>query len=81
MAGPRKGRTREFAKRLYKRRMELGWNRRFLANQMEVTEATIGNWECGRSFPRIGKRDRLCELLDRSARELRLPPFDDIAGV
>jgi len=80
MAGPRKGRTRKFARRLYERRRELRWNRRFLAEQMKVSVATIGNWERGKGFPRIGSRDRLCELLGRSAKELRLPPFEDMDG-
>ena len=80
MAEPRSGRTRKFAKRLSERRRELGWNRRFLAERMKVNVATIGNWERGKGFPQIGSRDRLCDLLDRSARELRLPPFDDMDG-
>ncbi len=77
MAGPHNGRTREFARRLYERRMQLNWTRQMLADGMRVSVATVGNWERGRGYPEIGSRDRLCTLLSMSAKQLRLPPFND----
>ena len=77
MAGPQNDRTREFARRLRERRAQLQWTRRALADQVQVSVATVGNWERGRGFPEISSRKRLCELLGMSAKQLRLPPFDD----
>ncbi len=77
MAGPQNARTREFARCLYERRMQLNWTRQMLADKMQVRVATVGNWERGRGFPEIGSRKRLCELLGMSAKQLRLPPFDE----
>lgn len=77
MAVSRNGSTEEFARRLCKRIKELHWNRRYLATQMNVTVATVRNWEHGKHFPAIRLRAKLCEELGMSAEELHLPPFND----
>ncbi len=74
---PRGGSTYEFARRLDKRLKEMNWNRRVLAEKMYVSVATVGNWLRGICFPEIGSRDRLCKLLGMSAKQLRLPPFNE----
>ncbi|HEY1390446.1 MAG TPA: helix-turn-helix transcriptional regulator [Ktedonobacterales bacterium] len=74
---PRKGSTHEFARRLQERLDELNWNRRDLAGKMGVSVATVGNWLREVCFPEIGSRDRMCKLLNMSAKQLRLPPFDE----
>ena len=74
---PRSGSTREFARRLAERLKELNWNRRVLAEEMDVSVATVGNWLRGICFPEISSRDRLCKLLGMSAKQLRLPPFNE----
>ncbi|HEX5440990.1 MAG TPA: helix-turn-helix transcriptional regulator [Ktedonobacterales bacterium] len=73
----RTGSMREFPRRLQERLDELDWNRRVLAEKMDVSVATVGNWLRGICFPEIGSRGRLCELLGMSAKQLRLPPFDE----
>lgn len=70
--------TAAFAKCLCERMEELRLNRRSLAEQMNVTEATVGNWLRGKWFPEIGSRERLCKLLGMSTKQLRLPPFDKV---
>ncbi|HEX5548998.1 MAG TPA: helix-turn-helix domain-containing protein [Ktedonobacterales bacterium] len=80
MDAPRNGSTCEFARRLAERLKELNWNRRVLAEKMDVSVATVGNWLRGLCFPEIGSRDRLCKLLGMSAKELHLPPFNDKDG-
>jgi transcriptional regulator with XRE-family HTH domain len=78
MVGPHNGSTREFAGRLRQRREELNWTRQILADRMQVTVATVGNWERGIGFPEISSRERLCALLGKSAKELRLPPYNEV---
>lgn len=77
MVVPRNGSTREFARRLRKRIKELHSNRRSLAIQMNVSVATVRNWENGKHFPAIHLRAKLCDELGMSAEELHLPPFND----
>jgi transcriptional regulator with XRE-family HTH domain len=77
MAVPRNGSTKEFAKQLCERLEELHWDRRSLAVQMKVNVATVRNWQHGKSFPTLRSRARLCELLGMSAKQLRLPPFNE----
>lgn len=73
---PRNPNTGDFPRRLQERLNELNWDRQTLAGKMNVTVATVGNWLRGSGFPKIGSRDRLCNLLGRSLEQLRLPPFD-----
>jgi transcriptional regulator with XRE-family HTH domain len=72
----RRGSTREFPRCLDERLKELNWNRRVLAEKMDVSVATVGNWLRGICFPKIGSREKLCKLLGMSAKELHLPPFN-----
>ncbi|HKT38506.1 MAG TPA: helix-turn-helix transcriptional regulator [Ktedonobacterales bacterium] len=73
----RSGSTREFARRLRQRRERMKWTRKVLADKMDVCVATIGNWERGKGFPRLGSREDLCELLGTTAEQLHLPPYND----
>ena len=77
MDGPRNVNTGDFPSCLQERLKELNWNRRVLAEKMGVSVATVGNWLRGICFPEIGSRDRLCKLLGTSAKQLRLPPFNE----
>lgn len=77
MDGPRNVNTGDFPRRLYERLKESNWNRRVLAEKMNVSVATVGNWLRGICFPEIRSRDRLCKLLGMSANQLRLPPFNE----
>ena len=77
MDGPRNVNTGDFPSCLHERLKELNWNRRVLAEKMNVSVATVGNWLRGICFPEISSRDRLCKLLGMSAKQLRLPPFNE----
>lgn len=81
MVVSRDGSPQEFARRLCARLKELHSNRRSLAIQMNVSEATVRNWENGKHFPAIRLRAKLCDELGMSAEELHLPPFNDKDGV
>jgi transcriptional regulator with XRE-family HTH domain len=80
MVVPRNGSTEEFARRLCERLKELHSNRRSLAERMNVSEATVRNWENGKHFPAISLRAKLCDELGMSAEDLHLPPFNDKDG-
>lgn len=77
MTGQRSGGTGEFARRLHTFRMQKHWSRQDLADQMDVTLATVGNWERGKGFPQMGSRAHLCAVLGVTAQDLHLPPFNE----
>jgi DNA-binding XRE family transcriptional regulator len=77
MVRPHGGSTREFAKRLRQYRDEMNWTRQALAQQMDVSVATIGNWERGKGFPAMKMRKNLCTLLGTTAEALHLPPYNE----
>lgn len=76
MVGPKNGDTTRFAQRLREYREQKHWSRQELATHIGVTPATVGNWENGRGFTKIGKRLQLCTLLGVTAKDLYLPPYD-----
>ncbi len=76
MVMPRNSSTQTFAECLCQYREQNHWTRKALADQMGVSVATVGNWERGDGFPRISSRDKLCELLGKTLKDLHLPPFN-----
>lgn len=72
----RNGSTRVFAERLRQYREQRGLSRRDLADRLDVTAATVSNWELGRGFPMIRLREPLCVILGVSAKKLHLPPYN-----
>lgn len=43
-------------------RVNAGFTQKEAANQLEVSNKTIGNWENGNSFPTADKLSKICEL-------------------
>ena len=76
MANPRGGNTSGFARRLSAMRAQLGWSREELAIRVEVSANSVSNWENGKHFPHIHKRDKLCEVLGTNPEAICLPPFE-----
>jgi DNA-binding XRE family transcriptional regulator len=62
-----------WAGRLFQaKRVESGMTQRRLAIALDVTEATIRNWEHGKTVPTLTPRQicTICEMLDLSIQEL-----------
>lgn len=58
--------------RLQSERQRRGWSRRYVADQLEVSEYTIGQWERGKHMPYPIHIQKLCNLFDTSAETLGL---------
>ena len=76
MPGSRNGDTTEFARRLRERRIQLRLTRKQLATKMDVTVTAVSNWENGKSFPQLSKRSLLCTVLETTAKDILLPPYN-----
>ena len=53
-------------------RQRRGWSRKYVAEQLEVSEYTIGQWERGEHMPYPMHIQKLCNLFDTSAEALGL---------
>src|SRR5712691_322472 len=53
-------------------RQRRGWSRKYVAEQLEVSEYTIGQWERGEHMPYPVHIQKLCNLFDTSAEALGL---------
>lgn len=51
-------------------RTSSGWSQEFVARQMEVSRATIVNWERGNTEPRISEAVKLAKLFGITVEEL-----------
>ncbi|MBA2394281.1 MAG: helix-turn-helix domain-containing protein [Ktedonobacteraceae bacterium] len=76
---------------LRQEREKRGWSRAYVAEQIEVDVASVGRWERGERLPHPHHRQKLCELLEKSALDLGLlselaavyddvPPAPDLQG-
>lgn len=53
-------------------RQRRGWSRKYVAEQIGVSEYTIGQWERGEHMPYPVHIQRLCDLFDSNAEDLGL---------
>ena len=51
-------------------RTKTGWSQEFVARQMEVSRATIVNWERGNTEPSISEAVKLAKLFGITVEEL-----------
>lgn len=51
-------------------RAKAGWSQEFVARQMEVSRATIVNWERGNTEPSISEAVKLAKLFGITVEEL-----------
>lgn len=51
-------------------RTKAGWSQEFVARQMEVSRATIVNWERGNTEPSISEAVKLAKLFGITVEEL-----------
>lgn len=51
-------------------RTKAGWSQEFVARQMEVSRATIVNWERGNTEPSISEAVKLAKLFGVTVEEL-----------
>jgi transcriptional regulator with XRE-family HTH domain len=58
--------------RLQGERQRRGWSRKYVAEQLDVSEYTIGQWERGKHMPYPVHIQKLCNLFDTSADALGL---------
>lgn len=56
--------------RLLSLRTSAGWSQEFVARQMEVSRATIVNWERGNTEPSISEAVKLAKLFGITVDEL-----------
>jgi transcriptional regulator with XRE-family HTH domain len=49
-----------------------GWTRKYVANEMKMSEYTIGQWERGKHTPYPEHIQKLCDLFDKNAEALGL---------
>jgi len=60
--------------KLQSERQRRGWTRKYVAEQLGVSEYTIGQWERGKHMPYPTHIQKLCNLFDASADTLGLTP-------
>lgn len=58
--------------KLQDERQRRGWSRKYVADQLGVSEYTIGQWERGKHMPYPVHIQKLCNLFDTSAETLGL---------
>lgn len=51
-------------------RTQRKWSQEYVARQMEVSRATIVNWESGKSVPTADKAVKLAELFNTTVEKL-----------
>ena len=60
--------------KLQSERQRRGWSRKYVAEQLGVSDYTIGQWERGKHMPYPTHIQKLCNLFDASAETLGLAP-------
>jgi transcriptional regulator with XRE-family HTH domain len=58
--------------RLQSERQRRGWSRKYVAEQLDVSDYTVGQWERGEHMPYPMHIQKLCNLFDTSAEALGL---------
>ncbi|SRR5579872_2159739 len=71
--------------KLQSEREHKGWSRRYVAEQVGVSEYTVGQWERGKYMPYPVYIQKLCELFETEAEALGLvdstaSPSDDVGN-
>jgi hypothetical protein len=56
--------------RLKNERLKRGWTVAFVCGQLAISQASLRRWEAGGGFPGKEFRQRLCDLYEKSAKEL-----------
>ena len=67
--------------RLQSERQRRGWQRKYVAEQLGVSEYTIGQWERGKHIPYPVHIQKLCNLFDTSAEALGLTTNAEASGL
>jgi len=62
-------------------RRRRGWSRKYVAEQLEVSEYTVGQWERGKHMPYPVHIQKLCNLFDTSAEALGLTTNVEASGL
>jgi transcriptional regulator with XRE-family HTH domain len=62
-------------------RQRRGWSRKYVAEQLRVSEYTIGQWERGKHTPYPAHIQKLCNLFDTSAEALGLSTNAEASGL
>src|ERR1700681_3466820 len=55
--------------KLQRERQRRGWSRKYVAEQLQVSEYTIGQWERGKHTPYPAHIQKLCNLFDTNAED------------
>src|ERR1700686_5672193 len=67
--------------KLQSERRRRGWSRKYVAEQLRVSEYTIGQWERGEHMPYSVHIQELCNLFDTNAEALGLTTNAEDAGL
>src|ERR1700686_354229 len=67
--------------KLQRERQRRGWSRKYVAEQLQVSEYTIGQWERGKHTPYPEHIQKLCNLFDTSAEALGLTTNAEDSGL
>jgi transcriptional regulator with XRE-family HTH domain len=67
--------------RLQGERQRRGWSRKYVAEQLDVSEYTIGQWERGKHMPYPIHIQKLCNLFETSAEALGLTTHVEASGL
>src|SRR5579859_7505283 len=67
--------------KLQSERQRRGWTRKYVAEQLGVSEYTIGQWERGKHMPYPVHVQKLCNLFDTSAEVLGLATNAEASGL
>lgn len=59
-------------------RVNAGLSQYQAAEQLEISNKTLGNWETGRSYPPADKIDKICQLYGVSYDDLTFLPKDSL---
>ena len=62
-------------------RQRRGWSRKYVAEQLEVSEYTVGQWERGKHMPYPVHIQKLCNLFEISAEALGLATNTETSGL
>jgi transcriptional regulator with XRE-family HTH domain len=62
-------------------RQRRGWSRKYVAEQLEVSDYTVGQWERGKHMPYPVHIQKLCNLFDTSADALGLTIHAEASGL
>ena len=66
--------THHTISKLQSERQRRGWTRKYVAEQLGVSDYTIGQWERGKHMPYPTHIQKLCNLFDANAETLGLTP-------